>query len=116
MVKAGGKNAHSAAAIPGARGSAVLACLGPMLAWATAQCPPHPGGRSWTATALVWLLLLAFGLAGSMLPIATYRATAGTRWFKRVPILSLGVLAMLAVWLLGLWVFFNLFVMTCANF
>ena len=69
-----------------------------------------------TGAALVWLLLLAFGLAGSMLPIATYRATAGTRWFKRVPILSLGVLAMLAVWLLGLWLFFNLFVMTCANF
>lgn len=61
-------------------------------------------------------MLLAFGLAGLTVPIATFRATVGTRWFARAPLLLLAGLGMLAVWLLGLWLFFNVFALTCANF
>lgn len=99
-----------------ALGSAACAFAWPLLGWATSQCPPHPGGRSWAATALVWALLLGFGLAGPMLPIAGFRASAGLRWPRRALIVSLALLGMLAVWLLGLWIFFDVFVMTCVSF
>jgi len=95
---------------------AVLAYAWPMLAWAMTQCPPSQDGRSWTMTALAALVLLGFGLAGAMVPVASFRATAGTRRLRRALLLLLALLGMLAVWLLGLWVFFFAFVLTCATF
>ncbi len=93
-------------------GTMALGLLGPASAWAMAKCPPE-SHKSDAFMALGWGLLLWFVAAGLALPVLAVLKTRGRRLRARVAWFLAACVAMLVLWLLGLWVFLVGFALQC---
>ena len=82
-------------------------------AFATRQCPPEFGKKSDGFMMVGWGLLLLALVAGMALMYLVVKRTRRWKRWHRLPALLLGLVAMLAVWIGGLAIFFGGFVFTC---
>ena len=82
-------------------------------AQATRQCPAQFGSKPAWVNASGWLLLAAFLLAGvACVPVA-WKATRGRSRFARIGWMALSLVAMPALWLLGIWLAWTQFFLRC---
>ncbi|MBW8807759.1 MAG: hypothetical protein JF591_02795 [Lysobacter sp.] len=104
---------RSASAHRFARLSIAASTAYPMLAAATTQCPPGSSDKNalfWTVGFSVLGLFVLLGLAA---PFAAIRFTRVRGTAVRVLWTLAACVPMLGVWLLGLMVFGNVFIMSC---
>lgn len=82
-------------------------------AQATRQCPAQFGSKPVWVNASGWLLLAAFLLAGvACVPVA-WKATRGRSRLARIGWMALSLVAMPALWLLGIWLAWTQFFLRC---
>jgi hypothetical protein len=107
------RRTRSACARGFARLSIAALTAWPMLAAAFTQCPPGSSDKN----ALFWIVGFAvlglFVLLGLAAPIMALRFSRGRKTIARVLWTSAACVPMLAVWLLGLFVFGRVFIMSC---
>ncbi|WP_408950793.1 hypothetical protein [Lysobacter sp. Hz 25] len=107
MKRIGGSNRS------GLRWAVLLAASWPQWAGATAQCPPGSGEKGPVFWALGFGMLGLFFVLGLAAVVGAVRATRGLKWTRRLPLLLAALVAMLCLWMLGLWLFGSYFVMVC---
>jgi branched-subunit amino acid transport protein len=90
-------------------GSALI----PGVASAMQRCPPEFGEKSSAFWVLGWAIFAPFVIAGALLPKLMFRATRSARPPWRWTLRIASIPAMLAMWLLGVGIFFGQFVMVC---
>lgn len=104
---------RSACARGFARVGIATATAWPMLAAATTQCPPGSSDKNGVFWAVAFTVLGLFLLLGLTAPVAAIRFTRARKTVVRVLWTLAACVPMLAVWLLGLMVFGNVFIMSC---
>lgn len=85
----------------------------PMLAAATTQCPPGSTDKNGLFWAVAFTVLGLFLLLGLVAPLMAIRFTRARKTVARVLWTLAACVPMLAVWLLGLFVFGRVFIMSC---